>query len=135
MWGVFHCLHACSFSFVWDACSMLSRGRKARTTPSQTLLFNSQHYFQRQSLVGDLAGWKVQSDSEANVTVDAVDSWGHTPEGDARLAGHHEVAQYLQAGLLARRHRLSGWIAGWLLVQGMIRKVGSWMFRKSWLGG
>lgn len=33
---------------------------------------------------------------EAEVTVDAVDSWGHTPEGDARLAGHHEVAQYLR---------------------------------------
>uniref|UniRef100_A0A7S3R8J0 Uncharacterized protein n=1 Tax=Dunaliella tertiolecta TaxID=3047 RepID=A0A7S3R8J0_DUNTE len=33
---------------------------------------------------------------EANVTVDAVDSWGHTPEGDARLAGYHAVAQYLQ---------------------------------------
>eukprot|EP00983_Pelagomonas_calceolata_P063812 1147877-Pelagomonas_calceolata.AAC.1 len=33
---------------------------------------------------------------EGNVAVDTVDSWGHTPEGDARLAGHHEVAQYLQ---------------------------------------
>eukprot|EP00983_Pelagomonas_calceolata_P119825 1160642-Pelagomonas_calceolata.AAC.5 len=33
---------------------------------------------------------------EGNVTVDAVDSWGHTPEGDARLAGYHAVAQYLQ---------------------------------------
>mmetsp|Transcript_9794 Transcript_9794/g.26546 ORF Transcript_9794/g.26546 Transcript_9794/m.26546 type:complete len:1288 (+) Transcript_9794:678-4541(+) len=33
---------------------------------------------------------------EGNVTVDAVDSWGHTAEGDALLAGHHEVAQYLR---------------------------------------
>ncbi|KAF5827675.1 hypothetical protein DUNSADRAFT_262 [Dunaliella salina] len=33
---------------------------------------------------------------EARVSVDAADSWGHTPEGDARLAGYHEVAQYLR---------------------------------------
>jgi len=33
---------------------------------------------------------------EGNATVDAVDSWGHTAEGDALLAGHHEVAQYLR---------------------------------------
>ncbi|KAF5832406.1 hypothetical protein DUNSADRAFT_11708 [Dunaliella salina] len=32
---------------------------------------------------------------EGNASVDAVDFWGHTAEGDAHLAGHHEVAQYL----------------------------------------